>query len=55
MSSNDNSKHKHKVMKRLRLSNDDSSDSPKEETEEDEEMEEEVSSEESSMNQLDTY
>jgi hypothetical protein len=45
------------VMKRLRLSDDNSSDSPKEETEEDEEdeeMDEEVSSEESSMNQLDT-
>jgi hypothetical protein len=40
-------------MKRLWLSDDNSSDSPKEETEEDEE-DEEVSSEESSMNQLDT-
>jgi hypothetical protein len=64
MASNDNDKHKLEeedessmARKRLQLSDDDgidddSSDSPKEE---EEEMEEEVSSEESPMNQLNTF
>jgi hypothetical protein len=65
MASNENNKRKIEeaessvaVMKRLRFSDDDRCDNSSGESEEKEleaEMEEEVSSEESSMNQLDTF